>query len=264
ICTKLSNGILSLEQIKTNQAAKIKKLKQRVKKLEGEKKKRTHGLKRLYKVGLTARVESSKEEEEQDATVTEKEVSAAVDEVVTTAKSVEGIIAATTPQISKDDAKDKGKGFMVEHEKPLKKKDQIAFDEEVVRKLEAQMKSKMEEEERIAREKDEANIAVIEEWDDVQATIDTDRQLAEQLQTQERERRSIEERSKLLAELIKYKRKYFAAKRAEEIRNKPPTKAQQKSLMYTYMKIWRDISKRNSREKSLTPSRKCLTKFTRE
>nr|GEY26387.1 retrotransposon protein, putative, unclassified [Tanacetum cinerariifolium]GEY27501.1 retrotransposon protein, putative, unclassified [Tanacetum cinerariifolium] len=43
ICTKLSDMVLSLEQIKTNQAAKIEKLKKRVKKLEGKKKKRTHG-----------------------------------------------------------------------------------------------------------------------------------------------------------------------------------------------------------------------------
>ncbi|GJX21802.1 hypothetical protein Tco_0226247, partial [Tanacetum coccineum] len=35
------------------------------------------------------------------------------------------------------DPKDKGKGKMVEQEKPLKKKDQIAFDEEVARRLEA-------------------------------------------------------------------------------------------------------------------------------
>nr|GEU58226.1 hypothetical protein [Tanacetum cinerariifolium] len=58
--------VLSLEQTKTNQAAKIEKLKKRVKKLEGKKKKRTHGLKRLYKVGLSARVESSEDEEGQD------------------------------------------------------------------------------------------------------------------------------------------------------------------------------------------------------
>nr|GEW33931.1 hypothetical protein [Tanacetum cinerariifolium] len=63
ICTKLSDMVLSLEQIKTYQAAKIEKLKKRVKKLEGIQKKRTHGLKRLYKVGLSARVESSEEEE---------------------------------------------------------------------------------------------------------------------------------------------------------------------------------------------------------
>nr|GEZ86899.1 hypothetical protein [Tanacetum cinerariifolium] len=63
ICTKLSDSVLSLKQTKTNQAAEIEKLKERVKKLEGKKKNRTHGLKRLYKVGLTFRVESSKDEE---------------------------------------------------------------------------------------------------------------------------------------------------------------------------------------------------------
>nr|GEX93900.1 putative ribonuclease H-like domain-containing protein [Tanacetum cinerariifolium] len=60
-------------------------------------------------------------------------------------------------------AKDKGKGIMVEPEKPLKMKDQIALDEEVARKLEAEMKAEMEEEDRIAREKEEANIAMIAE-----------------------------------------------------------------------------------------------------
>nr|GEY88746.1 hypothetical protein [Tanacetum cinerariifolium] len=49
ICTKLSDSVLSLEQINTNQAAKIEKLKKRVKKLKGKKKKRNHGPKRLYK-----------------------------------------------------------------------------------------------------------------------------------------------------------------------------------------------------------------------
>nr|GEV41089.1 hypothetical protein [Tanacetum cinerariifolium] len=55
--------VLSLEQIKTNQAAKIKKLKKRVKKLEGKKKKkRTYGLKRMYNVGLSAKTVSYNEE----------------------------------------------------------------------------------------------------------------------------------------------------------------------------------------------------------
>nr|GEX29828.1 hypothetical protein [Tanacetum cinerariifolium] len=63
ICTKLSDRVLSLEQTKTNQEAKIKKLKKRVKKLKGKKNKRTHGLQRLYKVGLSSRLESSKDEE---------------------------------------------------------------------------------------------------------------------------------------------------------------------------------------------------------
>nr|GEV18667.1 hypothetical protein [Tanacetum cinerariifolium] len=62
ICTKLSDKVLSLEQIKTNQAAEIDKLKKRVKKLKGKKKKRTHRIKILYKVGLSARIISFDEE----------------------------------------------------------------------------------------------------------------------------------------------------------------------------------------------------------
>nr|GEY42047.1 hypothetical protein [Tanacetum cinerariifolium] len=73
-------------------------------------------------------------------------------------------------------AKDKGKGIMVELEKTLKKKDQIALDEEMAKKLEAEIKAKMDKEERIAREKNKANKAIIEEWDDVHATIDADRE----------------------------------------------------------------------------------------
>ncbi|GKD06890.1 hypothetical protein Tco_1186575, partial [Tanacetum coccineum] len=55
--------VLDLEKTKTSQDNKIASLKRRVKKLEKRKRLRTHGLKRLYKVGLTARVKSSGDEE---------------------------------------------------------------------------------------------------------------------------------------------------------------------------------------------------------
>nr|GEU99201.1 ribonuclease H-like domain, reverse transcriptase, RNA-dependent DNA polymerase [Tanacetum cinerariifolium] len=144
ICTKLSDRDLSLEKTKTNQAAEIETLKKRVKKLEGKKKKRTHGLKRLYKISLSARIVCSDEEDlfgvhdldgdevfmdvttgenvEQDATVAEK--------VVTTIKDIEvTIAAATTLQISKDEltlaqalmeiktAKPKTKGLTIQEPK---------------------------------------------------------------------------------------------------------------------------------------------------
>ncbi|GJT94902.1 hypothetical protein Tco_1090420 [Tanacetum coccineum] len=48
------------------------------------------------------------------------------------------------------DPKDKGNGKMVEQEKPLNKKDQIKFDEEVAQRLQAQMQAELEEEERLA------------------------------------------------------------------------------------------------------------------
>ncbi|GJT17574.1 retrovirus-related pol polyprotein from transposon TNT 1-94 [Tanacetum coccineum] len=69
--------------------------------------------------------------------------------------------------------KDKGKATMVEPERPLKKKDQVALDEEMARNLEAQMQAELIKEERIARQKEEeANIALIESWDNTQAMME--------------------------------------------------------------------------------------------
>ncbi|GJZ07186.1 hypothetical protein Tco_0540979 [Tanacetum coccineum] len=63
---------------------------------------------------------------------------------------------------SKLSSHDKGKGILVEPVKPMKKKDQLSFDEETTLKLQAEFV----EEERLAREKaekeKEANIALIE------------------------------------------------------------------------------------------------------
>nr|GEU68975.1 replication protein A 70 kDa DNA-binding subunit B [Tanacetum cinerariifolium] len=63
LCTNLQNRVLNLEKTKTTQKNEIDSLKRRVKKLEKRNRSRTHKLKRLYKVGLSARVESSRDEE---------------------------------------------------------------------------------------------------------------------------------------------------------------------------------------------------------
>ncbi|GKA08077.1 putative ribonuclease H-like domain-containing protein [Tanacetum coccineum] len=52
-------------------------------------------------------------------------------------------------------AKDKCKGLMVEPEVPLKKKDQVALDEEMARNLEAQLQAELIKEERLARQRKE-------------------------------------------------------------------------------------------------------------
>ncbi|GJU80789.1 hypothetical protein Tco_1283154 [Tanacetum coccineum] len=62
LCTNLSQRVLDLDNKKTSQAAEIAKLKEKVKKLERRNKSRTPGLKRLRKIGRTARIESSKDE----------------------------------------------------------------------------------------------------------------------------------------------------------------------------------------------------------
>ncbi|GKB14918.1 hypothetical protein Tco_0848841 [Tanacetum coccineum] len=66
LCTTLQKKVLDLDKTKTTQANEIASLKRRVKKLEKKDRSRTHKLMRLYKVGLTARVESSSDEEDLD------------------------------------------------------------------------------------------------------------------------------------------------------------------------------------------------------
>ncbi|GJS08177.1 hypothetical protein Tco_0364973 [Tanacetum coccineum] len=63
LCTTLQNKVLDLEKTKTTQHNEIASLKRRVKKLEKKDRSRTHRLKRLYKVCLTAMVESSDNKE---------------------------------------------------------------------------------------------------------------------------------------------------------------------------------------------------------
>ncbi|GJU64389.1 hypothetical protein Tco_1246224 [Tanacetum coccineum] len=100
----------------------------------------------------------------------------------------------TTRPKARGVAKDKGKEKMVEPEKPLKKKDQIAMDEEIARNLEAQLQAELEEEERGSILKEEkAKIDLLESWDNTQAMMDADFQLAQQMQTEEQEQLSIEE-----------------------------------------------------------------------
>ncbi|GJS99622.1 ribonuclease H-like domain-containing protein [Tanacetum coccineum] len=266
--TTLQSKVLALETTKTTQALEINSLKKRVKKLEKKQRSRTHKLKRLYKVSLKARVESFEDEGlgEEDASkqgrkildidadeditlenvhdedmfgvndldgdevvveteVASKDVNLSVDEV-TLAQALAALKRAK-PKAVKVAVHDKGKGKMVEPMKKLSKKDQLRLDEELAFKLQA----KEEEEERLAIEKaqqiKEVNIA----WDDVQAKIVTDYELAQRLQAKEQEELFVEEKATLFQQLLEKRRKHFAAKRAEEKRNRPQTKAQQRSII---------------------------------
>nr|GEW02166.1 hypothetical protein [Tanacetum cinerariifolium] len=137
--------------------------------------------------------------------------------------------------------KGKWKTKLIEEPKmPKKIKHQIRADEELAKKLQAEMQAQIDEEDRKARErsrqKEEANIALTETWKDIQAKVDTDYQLAERLQAEEQQELNEEEKAKLFTKLLMKRRKFFAAKRNEENRHRPPTKAQQRSLMCTYLK----------------------------
>ncbi|GKE37590.1 hypothetical protein Tco_1460995 [Tanacetum coccineum] len=67
--------------------------------------------------------------------------------------------------------------------------------------------------------------------------VETNYELAQRLQAEEQEELTIKEKSKLFVQLLEKRRKLFAAKRVEEKRNKPPTKAQQRSIMTTYLNM---------------------------
>nr|GEX56739.1 hypothetical protein [Tanacetum cinerariifolium] len=170
--TTAQTRVLELEKTKTSQHNKIASLKRMVKKLEKRNMSRTHKLKRLYKVGLTARVESSDDEKSlgEDASKQEKIEAIDADEDITLFNDQDDV-------------------------------DKDMFD---------------------------VNVLGVK--------INAHYQLAERLQAQEQEEFSDAEKATLFQQLLEKRRKYFAAKRAEEKRNKSPTQAQQRKIICTYLK----------------------------
>ncbi|GJT57069.1 hypothetical protein Tco_0992123 [Tanacetum coccineum] len=66
--------------------------------------------------------------------------------------------------------------------------------------------------------------------------IEADEQLVVRVQAEEQELYSIEEKSRLLVEMIAERKRFFAAQRATEKKSKPPTKTQMSNRMCTYLK----------------------------
>ncbi|GJY94170.1 hypothetical protein Tco_0510531 [Tanacetum coccineum] len=85
----------------------------------------------------------------------------------------------------------------------------------------------------MARQKEEEDNLI--SWDNTQAIMEADYELAQRLQAKEQGELTIEERSKLFVELMDKRKKHFAKLRAEEIRRKPPTKAQKRNQMYSFV-----------------------------
>nr|GEV02072.1 hypothetical protein [Tanacetum cinerariifolium] len=240
LCTNLQNRVLDLETTMTTQAMQIESLKRRVKKFEKKQRSRTRKLKRLYKVGLSARVESSDDEGlgEEDASKQGKISDIDADEEVFVAQQDENVVkkevdVAQVQELKRVKPKTKAKGivFHVPEESTTTTTAAIS-------KPKSQDKAEFEKEQRLAskraqQKEEEANIALIESWDDVQAKIDVDYQLAERLQAEEQQELNDEEKEKLFMQLLEKRRKLFATKRAEEKRNKPPTQAQQKNVLPT-------------------------------
>ncbi|GJW93432.1 hypothetical protein Tco_0173104 [Tanacetum coccineum] len=202
---KREGKVLELENTKTSQAAEIAKLKEKVKKLERRSKSRTLGLKRLKKVGRTARIESSEDEEITlvneaqernndnlmfDTRVfDEQEVE--VEKVVSTAEVTTAISTTTT------------------------------VDELTLAQTLIEIKAAKPKVVTTVVTRPKARGVVVQEL----TMMEADYELAQRLQAEEQGELTIEERSKLFVELMDKRKKHFAKLRAEDIRRKSPTKA---------------------------------------
>ncbi|GKE48488.1 hypothetical protein Tco_1479746 [Tanacetum coccineum] len=171
--TKLSDRVLDLETTNTTQAKEIVDLKKRVKKLERKRKSRTPG-RNLFKiedaktqrryghnidtarvttastlittVGVSVSTVEPKKTKERESKEKSSDTATKPTRGVTIQEPNETVSRPIVPPQQQLDPKDKGKGIMQEPEKPMKMKgkDQIAFDKEVARRLEAQLQAELE------------------------------------------------------------------------------------------------------------------------
>nr|GEV59710.1 hypothetical protein [Tanacetum cinerariifolium] len=247
IYTTLLKKVLDLEdelkRTKTAQQTKIDGLERRVKKLEKKHSSRTHKLKRLYKAGLTARTLPwlvVKEEVVEVVTTAKMLIDTAVDTAqVTTAIADVPVSAAetivTTTKSTKINVEvtqaSKMKGVMIQE--PEETTTKIAFPQQ------PQVQDKEE---------------------DIQEKVDADYQLAERLQVEELKQLTDAKKAKLFMEFIEKRRKFFAAKRTAVKRDKLPTKAQQRSIMSTYLKNMDGWKLRALKNKSFTEIKELFDK----
>ncbi|GJY41623.1 hypothetical protein Tco_0428893 [Tanacetum coccineum] len=150
----------------------------------------------------------------------------------------------TLKPLPKIDPKDKGKKMIDEEgefdiesddiTEAEKKFKMLAKDEEVARKVQEEWEA--EEEKKRLAEEEATKVALTNEYDFIQARINADKILAEELQKEEREKFTIEQRAKFLHDTIAAQRKFLAQQRSEAIRNKPPTRNQLRNQMMTYLK----------------------------
>ncbi|GJR67596.1 putative ribonuclease H-like domain-containing protein [Tanacetum coccineum] len=215
-CTKLQQRVLDLENTKTAQAQEITRLKKRVKKLEKKRGSRTHRLKRLYK-GRIYDIDADKDiylvnvHKDDDivwlnwaqALVALK--SAKVQEKGDVIKEPSVPVSAASTKVSTIIPTTTATTITVVSSRPKAKG--IVFHEQ-------------------DQEQEQAPTPIVSSQQSTQVKD----------KAQEQEELFDAEKATLFVQLLEKRRKYFTAKRAEEKRNRPPTKAQQRSFMCTYLK----------------------------
>nr|GEW81646.1 hypothetical protein [Tanacetum cinerariifolium] len=80
------------------------------------------------------------------------------------------------------------------------------------------------------------------------------------LQAEEQQELTDEENATLFMQLLKKRKKFFATKRVGKMRNKPPTRDQQRKIMYTYLKNMEGKKLKDLKNKSLDSIQKMFDK----
>ncbi|GKB52342.1 hypothetical protein Tco_0903095, partial [Tanacetum coccineum] len=145
-----------------------------------------------------------------------KEKGVVIKEVENSSRLVRSI--TTLQPLPTIDPKDKGKGILQENESVEKTKKKVQGDEQMQRDAEValRLQAKLDKE--------------------LKARMDADYELVARMKQEEKEKYTIKERARLLAEFFERRKKQLASERAEAIRNKSLTKTQLRNLMMTYLK----------------------------
>nr|GEZ31010.1 hypothetical protein [Tanacetum cinerariifolium] len=211
LCTQLSNRVLALEQFKTTQNLVIKRLQKKVKRLEKKQRARTLGMK-LFKIGTSKKRTLDKE----NVYKHERVESNRIEELNLSDKgSVND--ASVIPNVSTAG--------------PSTSTAEDIFEDKMTTMADILMA--------IRRTRPRTTSVVIHDVEEEQrratppliARIDANALLAERLQQKEKEQFTVDEQAKMLVDLIAERKRFFTAQRAEQIRNKPPTKAQLRNKM---------------------------------
>ncbi|GJR98376.1 hypothetical protein Tco_0270550 [Tanacetum coccineum] len=218
---------------------------------------------RLYKVGLSARLESSSDEEDlgedaskqgkrsnaidadEDITLVNVQDDAGKEMIDVDALNVEEVTAATPVKITTKEITLAQALATLKTSKPKVKG--VAFQEPstttttTISLQQSQEKSKgIMIEEPVKLMKKKVQIMPDEEVAlKLQAEFDEEERLAKEKAKKKKKpikELSDAEKATLFQQLLEKRRKHFAAKRAEEQRNNPPTQAQQRKIICTYLK----------------------------
>ncbi|GJZ45827.1 hypothetical protein Tco_0593423 [Tanacetum coccineum] len=266
---ELSQEVLDLEKEKDAQAMEILKLKQRFKKLERKRKSSiSHPRRRIYMQVDDFGILDDDMEDVEGETVHTATIRVSADSApVTTAGVAISTAEPRTPptttatafidedltishtliKIKEEKAKDKEVAIkdVEDFPRPIRSITTLQplptidpKDKELAQRLHEEELAELDKAQKERQKQEEAtSVTLAKEFDEIQARIDVDHELAVRLPHEEQEKYTIKERARYLAEFFERRKKQLAAEKAEAIRNKPPTRTQK---LYEREKKWID------------------------